>query len=147
MAVSPVKPTLSGPYLDELPQLARNTLRATRCSLWISVGVNTGALIAGGGLLVAVTISGEWWRAVIEALGGIGIIVTALVRNPLRTINYITPRLVQVQVAYLTFVAQVSVLEDASCTLTAQRRFELLKEARSDCVNTLQYCFTEPRTS
>jgi hypothetical protein len=94
-----------------------------------------------------VTISGEWWRAVLEALGGIGIIVTALVKNPLRTINYITPRLVQVQVAYLTFVAQVSVVEDASCTLTPEQRFALLKEARSDCVNTLQYCFTEPRTS
>jgi len=135
---------LPGLPLSELPRLVQNTLRAAEGSLRTTTRVNIAALVLGFVVVLAsVFLAKRWEVGAAGAAAGLGSIIAALITSPLRSISSVTPRLVQVQVAYLTFMSELRIIEAGwhAKDLPIERVIECLAKAMSDSINSLQYCF------
>jgi hypothetical protein len=96
-----------------MERLVDSTLREATRALQVTARVNIGVLIFGILLVVAsfalAIITARWDAVAFGGLGMAGIIAT-LVTNPLRSISSGARRVVQVQVAYFSFLGQLSML-------------------------------------
>jgi hypothetical protein len=106
-----------GVKTDQLEQIVNNTLKEATKSLKLTIYVNI-AVLTFGSILVIISfifaLVTNRWEAV--AFGGFGIvgIITSLIANPLKSIGTNAQRLVQVQVAYFSFLSQLSILNEES---------------------------------
>lgn len=104
---------LPGISHERIEHLVDGTLEEARKSLLTTSRVNIGILVFGAGLLLAsfiVSIFWHGWEAV--TFGGFGIagIIASLITNPLKSISMGARRLVQVHIAYLAFLSQLTML-------------------------------------
>lgn len=97
----------------KMGQLIDETLQEAKRSLQLTARVNIGVLLAGSllaiGSFVVASVTRDW-QAV--AFGGFGMagVIASLITNPLKSISLSARRLVQLQVAYLSFTSQLSML-------------------------------------
>jgi len=98
---------------DDIQGLVKETLGRAHDALERNSSANKIVLLTGAGIVVAslivASIKGSWESV---AFGGFGIagVIAALITNPLRSIAFTARRLVQIQVAYLGFLQQLSLL-------------------------------------
>ena len=130
-----------GVNTEQVENLVNTTLREATQSLRLTTNVNIGILIAGSALVfvsfVVASITGRW-EAV--AFGGFGIagIVASLIVNPLRSIGASARRLVQIQVAYLSFVSQLALLNRDSEKISEIDRSQRLGEEMARTLSVLE---------
>jgi hypothetical protein len=143
---SPPKQITIIPGVDaaKVEELVNITLKNATESLRLTTNVNIGVLIAGSLLVFASFIVGSItnrWEAI--AFGGFGIagIVTSLITNPLKSIGVSARRLVQLQVAYLTFMSQLAILNQASIKSTSLERSQRMGDEMARTLNVLEETF------
>jgi len=123
-----------GVNTDQLEQIVNSTLKEATIALKLTVKVNI-AVLAFGSILVIISfitaLITNSWEAV--AFGGFGIIgiITSLIVNPLKSIGISAQRLVQVQVAYFSFLSQLSILNEES-----EKTSVLERSRQLECVMT-----------
>lgn len=128
---------LPGINSGQIEQLVMETIQEAKHSLQTTTYVNVGVLITGSALVIVsfiVAVVTNRWEAV--AFGGFGMagIVASLVTNPLRSISLSARRLVQVQVAYLSFLSQLSILNRES----NETNIEISKQLGDEMTRTLK---------
>jgi len=100
---------------DRIEHLIDATITQSQRSLDLTSKVNIGVLMVGAGIVIASLgysiVTGSWTGVGFGAIGMAGVI-TSLVQNPLRSIGASARRLVQVQIAYLAFMSQLSRLNN-----------------------------------
>jgi hypothetical protein len=128
----------------EVRRLVDVTLAQSTASLMDSGRVHKGVLIFGClvfiSSMVAALVTGDW-RAV--AFGGLGMsgVVAALVTQPLRSVSVEARRVVQIQLAYLSFLAQVRLLSESHPGLDPLARSERLSKATDALMDSLSATF------
>jgi hypothetical protein len=102
---------------DDIKNLVKDTLEKASKALDGTARVNKWILVCGAGLVIAsfvVASITQRWEAV--TFGGFGIagIIASLITNPLKSIGIGAKRLVILQVAYLNFLKQLSLLDSST---------------------------------
>ena len=106
--------------------------------------MNIGVLVVGS-LLVFISLIyaavTNRWEAV--AFGGFGIagVIASLITNPLHSIGVSARRLVQIQVAYLSFLNQLTMLNQDSKKLSAIDRSQRLGDEMARTLKALEEHF------
>jgi len=132
--------SVPGVNTGQMERLVNDTLIEASQSLQLTTRVNIGVL-ATGSLLVLVSFIvasiTNRWEAV--AFGGFGMagIIASLITNPLKSIGASARRLVQVQVAYLSFLSQLAILNQDSEDTTVIERSQRLETAMAQTLKTL----------
>jgi CheY-like chemotaxis protein len=115
----------------KMGQLIDDTLQEAKRSLQLTARVNIGVLCAGSllaiGSFIVASLTQDW-QAV--AFGGFGMagVIASLITNPLKSISLSARRLVQLQVAYLSFTSQLSMLNQAGDTTPVLEKSKQLGE-------------------
>lgn len=125
-------------------QLVDETLREAKKSLQMTTNVNIGVLVAGSFLVAVSFIVASYtnqWEAV--AFGGFGIagIIASLITNPLKSIGLSSRRLVQIQVAYLAFLSQLSIINQVSENTTIIEQSKQLGDEMTRTLKSLEEYF------
>jgi len=131
---------LPGVNTQQLEQIVNNTLKDATHSLKLTMNVNIAVLIFGSSLVIIsffIALITNRWEAV--AFGGFGIagIIASLITDPLKSIGITAQRLVQVQVAYFSFLSQLSILNEESENTSLIERSRQLENVMSKTLNAL----------
>lgn len=129
---------------SEIERLVHITLRDATLSLKLTANVNIGVLVLGVLLVFAsfiVAAVTNRWEAV--AFGGFGMagIIASLVTSPLRSIGINARRLVQIQVAYLAFLNQLTMLNQDTKKNSTVERSKRLGDEMERILKTLEQYF------
>jgi len=114
----------------DVQDLVKQTLESTSTELKNSARFNK-ATVSCAGLLVAisfiVTIVNPTWEPALFGGFGIAGLITSLIVNPLKSIEKGAQRLMQIQIAYLSFLNQVSIL-NKSVDESSENHVEVSKQ-------------------
>lgn len=132
---------------DDIKNLVKDTLEKASNALDGTAKVNKWILVWGALLISASFIVAsitQRWEAI--AFGGFGIagIITALITNPLKSIGIGAKRLVILQVAYLNFLKQLSLLDTSTqehLQISVIEKSKQLNEAMEKVVENLDKHF------
>ncbi len=126
----------------DIQLLVNQTLNRASRALDTSTKINTGILVFGALLVAASFITAcvtQRWEAI--AFGGFGLagVVTSLITNPLKSIGITSRQIVQIQVAYLGFLNQISIITECpnDTTDAAMAKSIRLQEATQSIQETL----------
>lgn len=137
---------LPGVAEKETEKLVRETLAQAALSLRTTSRVNICVLIAGALVIIASFVATffkpDWMTVTFGGFGIVGIITT-LITNPLKSIALCARRVIQVQVAYLSFLSQLAMLNDSSNKLDILERSKRLGEETNKIQQTLGKQFDE----
>ena len=128
---------------QDIQALVNKTLENASRALDKSTTVNTGILIFGALLIassfIVASITGNWESV---AFGGFGLagVIASLITNPLKSIGITSRRVVQIQVAYLGFLNQISIINDApnDTTDAVIKKSERLQDVMKSIQETLE---------
>jgi hypothetical protein len=131
-----VAPTITIPGINtqRIEQLVNDTLEDAKHSLHQATHINIGILCLGSLLLLSSFITSlitNRWEPI--AFGGFGIagIIASLITNPLKSIGAGARRIVQVQIAYLSFLSQLAILNQNSSGVALIERSKQMQEVMS----------------
>ena len=128
---------------QDIQALVNKTLENASRALDKSTTVNTGILIFGALLIAAsfvvASMTGNWESV---AFGGFGLagVIASLITNPLKSIGITSRRVVQIQVAYLGFLNQISMINEApnDTTDAVIKKSERLQDVMQSIQETLK---------
>ena len=133
-----------GMATGQIGQLVETTLAQATKSIQTTSKANISILIFGAALVTAsfaVAITTHLWEAM--AFGGFGLVgvVASLITNPLKSIAVSARRLVQVQIAYFSFLNQLTILNVQSENTNILERSQRLGEETSRALQSFEKYF------
>jgi len=125
----------------QLQLLIESTLDRSASALRRTANVNVGVLIVGAAMIVASFVVGivqpSWKPAVFGGFGVAGV-VTSLVTNPLRSIGDSARHLIQLRIAFIGFLNQLSVLSNLPESVSEETTLERSSQINSAVTSILE---------